>query len=131
MGRIWMKNYPGLMRGLARAAVFRYYAGSFTAPPGTDSDALCSYARSSSAPFHPCSPCFVCDDRLFAVCPSAAESCCVRSIIKRLIIGLIAPSITGGTVDFRRPDRNNLIYVGRTIQRPPPHRAAPRAPECL
>jgi hypothetical protein len=51
MGRIWMKNYPGLMHG--QAAVFRYYAESFSGSAnGANGDAFCSYAHPST-PFHP------------------------------------------------------------------------------
>lgn len=59
----------------------------------------------------------------------------IRSIIKRLIIGLIVLGVsngTVGTVDFRRPDRNNLIYGEHSSPR---RAAAPTtcrsAPKCL
>lgn len=111
------------MRGLARAhGRFSLLRESFKAPPGTNGDTRARPLLSDAVffrylyrPFRFCLP--VCLPR---------SPIPIRSIIKRLIIGLIAPGVSSGTlgtVDFRRPDRNNLIYGGRVLAPPrvPPH----------
>lgn len=114
MGRIWMKNYPGLMRELARAqGRFSLLRESFKAPSGTNGDTRAPFAFRRGL-FPPPLPSVSSLPVCLSVCRSTIR---IRSIIKRLIIRLIAPgfsSATLGTVDFRRPNWNNLIYSDPT-----------------
>lgn len=128
MGRIWMKNYLGLMRTLARAhdrfSLLRRalrLCRELTRYPRP-------LLRGCSLPFS----LFLFSLRFSSFYLSASPTGQIRSIIKRLIIALIVPGVsngTAGTVDFRCPNRNNLIYDKHSSPRVPT--AYRSAPKCL